>query len=252
MDRQTRWRSLLSKTSCTSSASAWRTCTATASCTGAPPLLRPSRPLHSASGAGTNNPWLLRRRDLKPQNLLVDKAQNLLKIADLGLGRAFSVPVKSYTHEVSSSSSVRGTLHRCRPEPGPPHPADCDAVVPRPGGAAGWHPLLHTGGHLVRRLHLRYAARARTAGAALPSLRQRRTRGSSAAPALQLSLRARRRCSPETRSSSSCCTSSSAPPLARCPCVPALCAAVGSQAIACVVAGCLAPRPRMCGRACRA
>ena len=40
------------------------------------------------------------RRDLKPQNLLVDKARNILKIADLGLGRAFSVPVKSYTHEV--------------------------------------------------------------------------------------------------------------------------------------------------------
>ena len=39
------------------------------------------------------------RRDLKPQNLLVDKARNILKIADLGLGRAFSVPVKSYTHE---------------------------------------------------------------------------------------------------------------------------------------------------------
>jgi cyclin-dependent kinase len=39
-------------------------------------------------------------RDLKPQNLLVDKANMILKIADLGLGRAFSVPVKSYTHEI--------------------------------------------------------------------------------------------------------------------------------------------------------
>jgi len=39
-------------------------------------------------------------RDLKPQNLLVDKAKNILKIADLGLGRAFSVPIKSYTHEI--------------------------------------------------------------------------------------------------------------------------------------------------------
>jgi cyclin-dependent kinase len=45
-------------------------------------------------------------RDLKPQNLLVDKANNILKIADLGLGRAFSVPVKSYTHEVSVYSPV--------------------------------------------------------------------------------------------------------------------------------------------------
>lgn len=39
-------------------------------------------------------------RDLKPQNLLVDKERGLLKIADLGLGRAFTVPLKSYTHEV--------------------------------------------------------------------------------------------------------------------------------------------------------
>lgn len=39
-------------------------------------------------------------RDLKPQNLLVDNATMILKIADLGLGRAFSIPVKSYTHEI--------------------------------------------------------------------------------------------------------------------------------------------------------
>lgn len=39
-------------------------------------------------------------RDLKPQNLLVDPEQQLLKIADLGLGRVFSMPVKAYTHEV--------------------------------------------------------------------------------------------------------------------------------------------------------
>lgn len=39
-------------------------------------------------------------RDLKPQNLLVDDEKMCLKIADLGLGRAFSIPVKSYTHEI--------------------------------------------------------------------------------------------------------------------------------------------------------
>lgn len=39
-------------------------------------------------------------RDLKPQNLLVDDTAMCLKIADLGLGRAFSIPVKSYTHEI--------------------------------------------------------------------------------------------------------------------------------------------------------
>ena len=42
-------------------------------------------------------------RDLKPQNLLVgeDAAGTILKIADLGLGRAFSIPIKTYTHEVT-------------------------------------------------------------------------------------------------------------------------------------------------------
>ena len=39
-------------------------------------------------------------RDLKPQNLLVDDETECLKIADLGLGRAISIPIKSYTHEV--------------------------------------------------------------------------------------------------------------------------------------------------------
>jgi cyclin-dependent kinase len=32
--------------------------------------------------------------------MLVDKEKGILKIADLGLGRAFTVPMKSYTHEV--------------------------------------------------------------------------------------------------------------------------------------------------------
>ncbi|CAO2821031.1 unnamed protein product [Amaranthus hypochondriacus] len=39
-------------------------------------------------------------RDLKPQNLLLDKEKGILKIADLGLGRSFTVPLKSYTHEI--------------------------------------------------------------------------------------------------------------------------------------------------------
>lgn len=42
-------------------------------------------------------------RDLKPQNLLIDSSNEsrlLLKIADFGLARAFTVPVPRYTHEV--------------------------------------------------------------------------------------------------------------------------------------------------------
>ncbi|KAE8880167.1 Cyclin-dependent kinase 2 [Phytophthora fragariae] len=38
-------------------------------------------------------------RDLKPQNLLVNVTGEL-KIADFGLARAFSLPIKKYTHEV--------------------------------------------------------------------------------------------------------------------------------------------------------
>lgn len=38
-------------------------------------------------------------RDLKPQNLLINRAGEL-KIADFGLARAFQIPVRAYTHEV--------------------------------------------------------------------------------------------------------------------------------------------------------
>ncbi|KAL6999310.1 Cyclin-dependent kinase B2-2 [Sarracenia purpurea var. burkii] len=39
-------------------------------------------------------------RDLKPHNLLMDRKTMMLKIADLGLARAFTLPIKKFTHEI--------------------------------------------------------------------------------------------------------------------------------------------------------
>ena len=38
-------------------------------------------------------------RDLKPQNLLIEKS-GIIKLADFGLARAFGCPIKTLTHEV--------------------------------------------------------------------------------------------------------------------------------------------------------
>ncbi|KAI9072083.1 hypothetical protein K1719_045954 [Acacia pycnantha] len=52
----------------------------------------------------------------KGPNLLLDQQKGILKIADLGLGRAFTVPLKSYTYEIvtlwyGAPEVLLGTTH---------------------------------------------------------------------------------------------------------------------------------------------
>jgi len=41
-------------------------------------------------------------RDVKPGNILVDKDKEIIKLADFGLARAYSIPIKALTHEIET------------------------------------------------------------------------------------------------------------------------------------------------------
>lgn len=123
---------------------------------------------------------------MKPQNLLIDRQSNTMKLADFGLARAFGIPVRQYTHEVRGHSAAqgwrastgaaaaltppRGSGACCAFEPTLPAtrlPLHCTghhAVVPRPRNPAGHQALLHARRPLVHRLHLCGARAARRRG----------------------------------------------------------------------------------------
>lgn len=63
------------------------------------PMLVKSYMFQLLSGIDFCHKRRILHRDLKPQNLLIDR-QGKLKIADFGLARAFGVPIRTYTHEV--------------------------------------------------------------------------------------------------------------------------------------------------------
>lgn len=102
-------------------------------------------------------------RDLKPQNLLINKDGNL-KLADFGLARAFGIPLRTYTHEVGQTTASIRCLSYTAIKVSLLIPAlaalasrkpDRYTLVPSARGPARLAALLNRCRHVVRRLHLR-------------------------------------------------------------------------------------------------
>lgn len=81
-------------------------------------------------------------RDLKPQNILVNLGSMQVKLADFGLARAFGIPVRCFSNEVSARTFLSQL-------------AGGHALVPPARHSLRRQALHHLGGHLERRLHLR-------------------------------------------------------------------------------------------------
>jgi serine/threonine protein kinase len=83
-------------------------------------------------------------RDLKPQNILVDRGRNALKVADFGLARCFTPPIRPYTHEARGAARGAGSCGPGTGEARLPAPA-CAARQAVPRAAAGACAWLSTG-----------------------------------------------------------------------------------------------------------